>query len=100
MSKAWRKGSTRAHRRARALVLANNAATNNGRCTLQIPGVCTSTADQAHHTLGKAITGDDPRYMVAACAACNQHVGDPTAYDPPPTPRTRWNMTEPEDAEP
>lgn len=103
MSNSWKQGSTRGHRRARALVLANNRATNGGRCTLQIDGskpcpvhtdrpcqVCTGKATQAHHTRGKKVTGDDPRHMVATCAPCNYHIGDPAKHDPQPTPRTRW----------
>ena len=90
MSHAWRKGSTRAHRRARAVVLAANAVSNRGQCTLRIEGVCTGLATEAHHTLGKAVTGDDPRHMVAACGECNRKVGDPAKHDPAPQPRTRW----------
>lgn len=55
-------------------------------CQLKIPGVCQGVAPlkggHAHHTLGKAITGDDPTYIVASCAACNQHVGNPEKYKP------------------
>ncbi|MFG1800201.1 hypothetical protein ACGFI4_08510 [Micromonospora carbonacea] len=64
------------------------------------PGVhyCTGVAalrgpdrGHAHHTHGRAITGDDPRFIVAACEACNLHIGDPTAHtDPPNQPVTRW----------
>jgi hypothetical protein len=36
--------------------------------------------------LGKAVTGDDPLYLQAACTPCNQHVGDPAAGDPEPLP--------------
>lgn len=44
-----------------------------------------------HHTHGKAVTGDDPRYLVAACEACNLHIGDPTQHDDPPNKAvTRW----------
>lgn len=34
----------------------------------------------AHHVLGRKVTGDDPRYIVAACQHCNLKVGDPTKY--------------------
>lgn len=105
MSKAWGKGSTRRWRRIRAAVLADNLATNGGRCTLQIPRVCTRRADTVHHRLGKAITGDDPAYLDASCTACNLHIGDPqthnprcqlcaqrpaNVHDPEPRPATRW----------
>lgn len=90
VSRSWRKGSTTAHRRARAQVLADNTRRNGGKCQLAIPGVCTGKATTAHHTLGYGVTGDDPRYMVAACAACNGHVGDPRRHDPQPRPRIQW----------
>ncbi|WKU03856.1 hypothetical protein [Micromonospora sp. HUAS LYJ1] len=64
----------------------------DGWCA-QVPGIhqCTDTQDVAHHTLGKAVTGDDPRHLVAACAACNLHIGDPARHvDPPDRPVTRW----------
>lgn len=87
MSSAWAKGSTRAWRRIRALVLARDG----HRCRLQLPDVCTGRATHAHHTVGKAVTGDDPTFLVAACAACNGRTGDPRGKpDPPPRPRTRW----------
>lgn len=82
MSRAWAGGSTRAHRRARAHVLHRDGYT----CQLRLPGCLTHAplhptaglpAGQAHHTKGKSVTGDDPAHMVAACAPCNQAVGDP-----------------------
>jgi hypothetical protein len=83
-----RPGSTRHYRRIRAAVLEANRLENGGRCTLAIPYVCTGTADTLHHTLGWAVTGDDPRYMEATCAACNGVVGEPGAktVQPPPWP--------------
>jgi hypothetical protein len=77
VSRAWAKGSTRRWRRLRAVILANNAATNQGRCNLSLPDVCTGQADTVHHTLGKDVTGDDPRYLMATCRACNLSIGDP-----------------------
>jgi 5-methylcytosine-specific restriction endonuclease McrA len=86
MSKSWASGSTRAWRKVRARVLARDGY----RCRLQLPGVCTGRASHVHHLHGKA-RGDDPAYLVAACAACNLKVGDPTkAPDPPCRPVTRW----------
>lgn len=105
MSRTWSRGSTRRWRRIRAAVLEHNLASNGGRCTLQIPTVCTGRADCAHHTHGRAITGDDPEHLVAACTACNLHIGDPQTHnpactlcaqrptntlDPEPRPATRW----------
>lgn len=86
MSKAWGKGSTRRWRTIRATVLARDGY----RCRIQLPGTCTSKATHVHHTHGRNVTGDDPRYLVAACAECNLAVGDPTKTNPQPTPRTRW----------
>lgn len=78
----WRGGSTRRWRRVRAAVLAANLSANHGRCRLGVAGVCTGRADTVHHTHGRARTGDDPRYLVAACTACNLHIGDPTTHPP------------------
>ena len=103
MSRTWAKGSTRAWRRLRAFILTRDGyrcrAHADGWCD-KAPGehTCTERAElrgphrgHAHHTLGKAVTGDDPRYIVAACQACNLHIGDPTKQaDPQPKPRTRW----------
>lgn len=90
MSRNWAGGSTPRWRRVRAEVLALNAVRNAGRCTLQLEG-CTGTATQAHHVLGRSVSGDDPRYIVAACARCNQRTGDPTRLpDPPHRPRV-WS---------
>lgn len=83
MSRSWAGGSTRAHRRARAHVLARDG----NRCQLRLDG-CKTVADCAHHTLGKAVTGDDPDHMIAACTPCNLAVGDPRAADPAPRPGT------------
>jgi hypothetical protein len=73
------------------MVLANNLATNGGRCTLQLEGVCTGQATQVHHTLGRAATGDDPRYLTAVCKACNLSVGDPVRHNPQPKLISRWS---------
>ena len=87
MSHTWSKGSTRAWRRVRVAVLARDGYT----CRLKIQGVCATHATHVHHTHGKAVTGDDPRYLVAACAPCNLHVGNPTRNpDPQPRPVTKW----------
>lgn len=73
MSRAWKSGSTTRWRRVRAAVLERD----QHRCQLRIQGVCTTTADQVHHLVSRATAGDDPRYLVAACRACNLKVGEP-----------------------
>ena len=87
MSKAWQGGSTRRWRTVRADVLQRDG----WRCQLRLAKVCTGTATCVHHTRGKARTGDDPAYLVAACKPCNLAVGDPTRQaDPPSRPVTAW----------
>jgi 5-methylcytosine-specific restriction endonuclease McrA len=91
MSRSWAKGSTRAWRTLRAAILAANRQDNGGRCQLAIRGTCTGDADQVHHTRGKAVTGDDPRHLVACCRACNLHVGNPArTHRPRPRPTSKW----------
>jgi 5-methylcytosine-specific restriction endonuclease McrA len=86
VSKDWAKGSTRAWRRRRALVLARD----RGVCQLRLEG-CTIVATHVHHTHGRSVTGDDLRYLVAACAHCNLKIGDPTKHaDPPNRGVTSW----------
>jgi 5-methylcytosine-specific restriction endonuclease McrA len=85
MSRSWQKGSTRAWRRIRARVLARD----QYQCQLRLQG-CTGAATQAHHVLGRAVTGDDMAHLVAACAQCNRKVGDPTKASPQPRRVSRW----------
>lgn len=86
MSRSWKGGSTRGWRRTRAAVLHRDSYT----CQLRLPG-CTTQATCVHHTVGKAVSGDDPALLAASCTHCNLAVGDPARTpDPPPTPRTRW----------
>lgn len=85
MSKGWEGGSTREDRKARAFVLNRDG----HRCQLRLEG-CTTIATTAHHTIGKRMTGADPRFMVAACEPCNLKVGDPTKADPDPLPWAGW----------
>ena len=80
--KAWTGGSTRAWRKLRLLILARDS----HRCRLQVPAVCTWEATQVAHVHGKAVTGDDPRYLVASCRACNLNA----PRDPAPRPVTQW----------
>lgn len=96
-TEAWPNGSTRAWRKVREQVLKRD-----GRvCQLRLDG-CTYRATAVHHTAGRQVTGDNPRYLVAACQPCNTKVGDPTKprgsggssrkqnADPPCQPRTIW----------
>lgn len=82
MSKAWAKGSTTAWRKLRTQVLQANLLENQGRCTVRIEGVCTGQANTVHHTMGRAVTGDDPRYLVATCRECNASIGEPKNNSP------------------
>ena len=59
------------------------------RCQLKTSR-CTGKATQVHHTVAREMQGDNPANLVASCAECNQHVGDPRKHDPEPRPRTRW----------
>lgn len=84
-SRHWVGGSTRAHRRARAIVLERDGYV----CQVRDPRVCTHRATDAHHTLGRGQTGDDPEYMIAACHQCNMAIGDPIKRNPEPK-VTKW----------
>lgn len=98
VSKSWAGGSTTRWRRLRLEVLARDG----WRCRIALAGTwvtrrgetarCLGRADCAHHTRGRSVTGDDPRFIVAACSPCNLRVGDPTkaVVDPRPRPRTKW----------
>lgn len=86
MSQSWANGSTRRWRRIRAAVLHRDAsagwvcrAHEEGWCARK-PGqhTCTRTPNDGHHTQGRALTGDNPDFIVASCHACNLHIGDPT----------------------
>lgn len=82
-----KRGSDTAWRQVRQRVLARD----NGECQIKGPD-CKHYATQVHHTLG-LYTGNDPRYLVAACKPCNQSAGDPTRHGKSPAPnppRTRW----------
>lgn len=85
MSKDWSGGSTRAWRKIRAYVLERDRYI----CQLQIEGICEYKATHAHHLYGKKL-GDDPQYIVAACEACNLHIGNPLKKDPAPKVSTIW----------
>jgi hypothetical protein len=98
MSNSWKGGSTRAWRRLRAWVLLRDAgkgcrAHREGWCDRANapPHECADRGETAHHTRGKAVTGDDPEHIVAACTVCNLAIGDPSkGADPPGRSSTRW----------
>lgn len=60
------------------------------RCQIKIADCCTTIADTVHHTLGWAVTGDNPAHLVAACKACNLRIGEPKGSDEPPRRTTNW----------
>jgi hypothetical protein len=104
---AWDAGSTRAWRAVRRSVLARDRASNDpstgapwrcrahdeGWCRLAAAGAhsCEGIMVHAHHTQGRARTGDDPRYIVGACETCNLKIGNPMVLvEPVAVPVTRW----------
>lgn len=90
MSRAWSDRTSYArYRTIRAAILRANRSTNRGLCTLAIPGVCEGKAVQVHHVKGKEY-GDDPKWMVATCRACNLHVGKPGRHSPNPKKVSKW----------
>jgi 5-methylcytosine-specific restriction endonuclease McrA len=72
MPGGWGRGSTRAWRKIRAMVLARD----HGQCQLRLAG-CTVTATCVHHVVGRAVSGDDPRFLLASCQSCNLAIGEP-----------------------
>lgn len=60
------------------------------RCQIKILGVCTTIATVVHHTIGQALTGNNPAFLQAACAECNNKIGRPDGSDVQPRRTTRW----------
>lgn len=88
---AWKAGSTRAWRNTRGGVLDRNRVDRGGVCALQVPGVCTGgQATCVHHICGRAVTGDDPAFLIASCRDCNAHVGQPGRRSPNPKRVSKW----------
>ena len=69
---SWATGGQRAWRKIRTHVLDRDS----NRCRIQLAG-CTITATHVHHVLPRETVGDDPRFLVAACAPCNIRSGHP-----------------------
>ena len=97
MSTGWRGGSTRAWRRTRALVLQRDKqlALREGGvwCRVRVPGVCVGDGVPMHvHHLDGVGAGHRIDRLVAACAPCNLHIGDPTKRgdDPVCIAITQW----------
>jgi hypothetical protein len=90
MSRAWRGGSTSRWRKVRAQILAENLAATGGACQAAVPGVCTGQQEQVHHVLGRAVSGDDRRYLMPVCAACNRAIGEPGKRLPQHKTVTKW----------
>lgn len=98
----WATGGGREWRELRAKILERDGyrcrAHDDGWCDKALnphPHTCLGAAPlaggEAHHTLGRGLTGDDPRYIVGSCRPCNQHIGDPTRVpDPPARPVSTW----------
>lgn len=93
MSSNWHGGSSAGWKKVRVLVIARDA-----ECKLRTSSKCNGRPDTVHHTQDRAVVGDDPRYLIAACGPCNFAFGSPTQEkygDPPPTPRTQWTLKPP-----
>lgn len=80
-----RKGASRWRKIRRAILERDEY-----RCQIKIMGVCTTIATQVHHTLGYAVSGDNPAHLVASCAECNGRIGEPKGNDEQPRRTTRW----------
>lgn len=85
MSRSWANGSTPAWRRLRLVILTRD------RWVCQL---CNQPIDprlkpphpmsSVHHTVGRTVSGDDPRYLVAAHRDRNLKAGEPGKRDPHP----------------
>ena len=71
-------------------MLARDSVRGVPMCQLRMAGVCTTVATCVHHVKGRAVTGDDPRWLVAACDECNLAVGDPATHTPQAKKVTKW----------
>jgi 5-methylcytosine-specific restriction endonuclease McrA len=88
MSGNWAGGSSYAWKKIRRAVILRD-----GECKLRSSPRCNGRPETVHHTQDRAVVGDDPRFLIAACGPCNYGYGDPTDPkhgNPPANPRTRW----------
>lgn len=92
MSRAWQGGSTTRWRKTRAFVLDRDGWTCQLCGELIRPSLIPPHPRSAsvHHTVSRAVVGDDPRYLQAAHRDCNTAAGEPGRHDPAPRPRTSW----------
>lgn len=88
MSSNWSGGSSAEWKKVRRLVILRDQ-----ECKLRTSPRCNGRAETVHHTQDRAVVGDDPRYLIAACGPCNYSYGSPTQEkygDPQPNPRIKW----------
>lgn len=90
-SKAWKNGSTRKWKNLRRRILDRDGWICQACGQLIDPQLKPPHQDSGavHHTMGRAITGDNPRYLVATHMHCNRAIGEPK-QDPQPRPATKW----------
>lgn len=92
MSKAWSKGTTYQWARTRLFVL-NRDQWVCQLCKLPIDPALRKPdpmSAEVHHLVGRAQSGDDPRYLIATHRQCNNQAGDPTRTSPAMVTRTQW----------
>jgi 5-methylcytosine-specific restriction endonuclease McrA len=77
---SWSDLSPRERARLRAIVLQRDG----HRCQIRKPGICTTIATTADHIVDRAIAGDGPDNLRAACGPCNFSRGMPGREDPEP----------------
>lgn len=80
---SWNTLASRQRARIRRIVLDRD----NYRCQLRLDG-CTTIATTVDHIRDRAVAGDGPDNLRAACAWCNSSRGEPGRDDPDPV--TRW----------
>lgn len=92
MSNVWARGSSAEWRRTREEVMEayRDPLTGVVKCQIAHQDICTGVATSVHHTRSRRIHGDDKRWLLPACQACNNREGSPESGDPEPTPGTQW----------
>lgn len=69
------------------------ALTGESWCRVRVPGICVGVSYPMHvHHMDGVGAGDRLDRLVAACAPCNLHIGDPVKRgdDPPCRAVTKW----------